>query len=111
MTENRAILLEKGGDRAEVGNWRPITIDNRLIRLYAKVWDARLREVVKIDVRQKAFCPVDGCFDNVNYFTEQSIKWHQMLDCKIQYSNSMRGCNGFSTSIFYLPLLTSHRLY
>ena len=66
MKENRTILLAKGGDRAEVGNWRPITIDNLLTRLYAKVWDARLREVVKIDVRQKAFCPVDGCFDSVN---------------------------------------------
>ena len=37
-----------------------------MLRVYAKVWDKRLREVVHISNRQKAFCPVDGCFENVN---------------------------------------------
>ena len=35
------------------------------MRLYAKVWDKRLRANVKLDDRQKDFVPVDGCFKNV----------------------------------------------
>ena len=61
----RTILLPKSGDRTNVGNWRPITIGNLLIRLYAKIWDKRLRKKITINERQKAFVPMDGCFENV----------------------------------------------
>ena len=33
--------------------------------MYAKVWDARLTLNIKLDERQKAFIPVDGCYENV----------------------------------------------
>ena len=61
----RTILIHKGGDETDVGNWRPITIGPLLLRVYAKVWDQRLRKVITINERQKAFEPVDGCFENV----------------------------------------------
>ena len=35
------------------------------MRLYAKVWDKRLRANIKLGDRQKDFVPVDGCFENV----------------------------------------------
>ncbi len=63
--ECRTILLHKGSDKELVTNWRPITIGNISTRLYAKIWDNRLRQKVKLDVRQKAFTPVDGCYENV----------------------------------------------
>ena len=63
---SRTILLHKGGNRREVGNWRPITIGNILHRVYAKLWDMRLRRKVTVNKRQKAFVPLDGTFDNVN---------------------------------------------
>ena len=61
----RTILIYKAGERTEVGNWRPITIGPLMLRIYAKLWDVRLRSNTKINERQKAFLPVDGCFENV----------------------------------------------
>ena len=43
------------------------------MRLYAKIWDKRLRANVKLDERQKGFVPVDGCFQNVKIL-QQVIK-------------------------------------
>ena len=61
----RTIIIHKAGEKKDVGNWRPITIGSILLRLYAKVWDSRLRKNVYINNRQKAFRPVDGCYENV----------------------------------------------
>lgn len=63
---NLSILLYKADDKADVNNYRPLTIGSILMRLYAKIWDKRLRAVVQLNDRQKAFVPVDGCFQNVN---------------------------------------------
>ena len=38
---------------------------NQLTRVYAKLWDKRLRMNVKLDERQKGFVPVNGCYENV----------------------------------------------
>ena len=40
------------------------------MRLYAKLWDKRIRQNVKLDERQKGFVPVDGCFQNVKILQE-----------------------------------------
>ena len=75
--KNRTILLHKKGDRKVVDNWRPITIGDLLVRLYAKLWDTRLRKVIQIEERQQAFRPVDGCLNNVKmiqYMIKQSRK-------------------------------------
>jgi len=66
----RTILLYKKGPREDVGNWRPITIGSILLRIYAKVWDRRLRQRVTLSSRQKAFVPVDGCFQNIKLLSE-----------------------------------------
>ena len=60
----------KKEDKANVDNWRPITIGNLILRVYAKCWDIRLRLNVSLNMRQKAFTPVDGCFENIPYFLE-----------------------------------------
>ena len=54
-------------------NWRPITIGNMFIRLYAKIWDKRLRKNIQFDERQKGFVPVDGCYENIKTL-QQIIK-------------------------------------
>ena len=51
----RTILIFKAGERTDVGNWRPITINTMLLRLCAKVWDQRIRKNVEINERHKAF--------------------------------------------------------
>ena len=62
----RTILIFKNkGDRKDVGNWRPITIGNTLIRLFAKIWDKRIRVTARIHTRQRAFIPADGCYESI----------------------------------------------
>ena len=63
--ECRTILIHKKGPRTEVGNWHPITIASTLLCLYTKGWDMQLHRMVKLNDRQKAFIPVDGCYQNV----------------------------------------------
>lgn len=64
--ECKTTLLPKTIEgKEDVGNWRPITIGNVLMRLYAKVWDKRLRANIKLDDRQKGSVPVHGCYENV----------------------------------------------
>ena len=67
----RTSLLPKKEEGLEkVENWRPITVGNLYMRLYAKLWDKRLRQNVELDERQKGFVPVDGCFQNVKILQE-----------------------------------------
>ncbi len=73
----RTILLFKKGLRTDVGNCHPITIGSILLRLYAKVWDQRLRKMVSISSRQKAFVPLDRAYENTTLFA-QAIKTYRM---------------------------------
>ncbi|PAA49614.1 hypothetical protein BOX15_Mlig021084g3 [Macrostomum lignano] len=65
LRENRTILLPKGGDLTDANNWRPLTIGSLLLRLYAKSLTTRWSDA-PICERQKAFRPVDGCWENIN---------------------------------------------
>ena len=64
------LLLKKDKELEKVGNWRPITVGNLLMRVYAKLWDKRLRQHVTLDERQKGFVPVNGCYENVKILQE-----------------------------------------
>ena len=65
--ECRTTLLPKSiNEREQVGNWKPITIGNLLMRMHGKIWDKRLRQDITTSERQKGFVPVDGCFQNVS---------------------------------------------
>ena len=64
----RTTLIPKTkNDLDDLGNWRPITVGSLLLRLYAKLIDARLNVV--LNPRQKAFIPVDGCGEHVSLLT------------------------------------------
>ena len=77
------LLPKKDEELEEVGNWRPITVGNLFMRIYAKLWDKRLRSNIKLDERQKRFVPVNGCYENVKIL-QQMIK---------KSRNSRRECN------------------
>ena len=64
VKQNRTVLLYKKGEESKVENWRPITIGSLWARLYAKLIDLRLREGLALHERQKAFVPLDGCYEN-----------------------------------------------
>ena len=67
------LLRKKDEELEKVSNWRPITVGNLFIRLYAKLWDKRLRKNITLDERQEGFVPVDGCFQNVKII-QQIVK-------------------------------------
>ena len=64
------LLPKKDHGLEDVGHWRPITVGNLLIRIYAKLWDKRIRKNVTLDERQKGFVPVNGCYENVKILQE-----------------------------------------
>jgi hypothetical protein len=68
---NRTILIPKEGkDGAKVANYRPITISSFLSRLFWGIVDQRLRNVIKMNPRQKGFVAEAGCFANVQLLDE-----------------------------------------
>ena len=77
------LLPKTNEEREKLGNWRPTTIGNILMRLYAKISDNRLRANLKLDGRQKGFAHVDRCFQNVKIL-QQIIK--QQRKCKKEYN-------------------------
>ena len=68
---NTTLMAKTVNGLKDGNNWRPVTIGNSLMRLYAKCWDRQLREVIKIDETQKGFVPVDGCFTNSKILQEK----------------------------------------
>lgn len=63
---NRSILLPKGGDRDDVGNWRPLTIGCMVLRLYTKVLAARFMEAIPLNPCQRGFMRGGSCSENVH---------------------------------------------
>ncbi|KAJ8400186.1 hypothetical protein AAFF_G00398800 [Aldrovandia affinis] len=62
MRKGVLILLYKGGDRTELGNWRPLTLLTTDCKVLAKVATACLRWVIGGLVSQDQTCGVPGCF-------------------------------------------------
>ena len=61
---SRTVLLGKGDQSTESGDFRPISIPSVLARLLHKILANRLTKAVPIDRRQRAFMNHDGCVDN-----------------------------------------------
>ena len=63
--KNLTKLIPKGLHNLHMAtNWRPITLSSVFVRLLHRILAARLSLVVKLNPRQRAFIPVDGCFEN-----------------------------------------------
>ncbi|KAJ8402876.1 hypothetical protein AAFF_G00361900 [Aldrovandia affinis] len=60
MQKGVLVLLHKGGDRAELGNWWPLTLLTTDYKVLAKVATARLRRVMGGLVSQDQTCGVPG---------------------------------------------------
>jgi len=65
LLESRTILIPKKEDASNPDEFRPITISSNLTRTFHKVLANRLSRSVRLDCRQKAFRPIDGCSENV----------------------------------------------
>ena len=65
--ENKTVLIPKTTDNLEeASNWRPITISSLFVRMLHKIISDRLNNRIALNIRQKAFVPVDGCAENVS---------------------------------------------
>ena len=62
------ILLYKKGDEGVPSNWRPISLQNAVYKLYAAVWAKRLAswasEAGAISPSQNSFIPGEGCLEH-----------------------------------------------
>ena len=62
------VLIYKKGEESLPSNWRPISLQNAIFKLYAAVWARRLaewaRETGAISLSQKGFVPGEGCLEH-----------------------------------------------
>lgn len=65
LAEGRMVLIDKGGEANDVGNWRPITIYSVIRRIIEKAIDVKLRDQVPINCNQRGFVSgLPGCHVN-----------------------------------------------
>ena len=64
---NNTILIPKGNNGLlDASKWRPITISSIFVRMIHKIMADRILKSISLNMRQKAFVPVDGCTENVS---------------------------------------------
>lgn len=61
----RTTFIPKTDEASSVGDFRPITVASILVRLFHKILSRRILSQVDLDMRQRAFIPVDGCGENI----------------------------------------------
>ncbi|KAJ4451597.1 hypothetical protein ANN_03066 [Periplaneta americana] len=66
LTKARTILIYKGGDVTDLGNWRPITICSILRRIIERVLDKRLRKIVTFHEFQRGLTNSPGTLINTS---------------------------------------------
>ena len=62
---NRTVLIPKVPQPATPKDFRPLTIASHWVRVMHKVLARRIQRLCPINIRQKAFLPVDGCQENM----------------------------------------------
>lgn len=65
LAVSRTTFIPKVPEATKPEDFRPIAVAPNLLRLLHKILAKRLQGCVKLDVRQRAFVPADGCGENV----------------------------------------------
>ena len=70
------ILIHKRGDESNIRNWRPISLQNTLYKIYAAVISRRLAQWAVADnilsPSQKGFLPFEGCAEH-NFLLQSAL--------------------------------------
>ena len=65
---SNTILIHKGGDPADIKNWRPISLQNTIYKLYSAAIGKRLSSWAQLNNilsgSQKGFLPCEGCLEH-----------------------------------------------
>lgn len=76
LLESKTVMIPKKDGASEPGEFRPITVSSVITRTFHKALARRLMQLVKLDSRQKAFVPVDGCAENT-FKLDLILKYHR----------------------------------
>jgi hypothetical protein len=66
MKEAKTILIYKGGDKSDPGNWRPISIQSIIRRIIERILDRHLRKFITFNNNQRGFTKHFGTLINTN---------------------------------------------
>ena len=74
--ESNTILIHKGGERDDLGNWRPLSLGNTVAKLYAAILADRVTvwatKTKNISPEQKRFLRNEGCLEH-NFLLQSAI--------------------------------------
>lgn len=65
LLKSKTTLIPKKEGASDPGQFRPITVSSIFVRTFHKILANRMSRTMKLDSRQKAFRPVDGCSENI----------------------------------------------
>lgn len=102
LLESLTILIPKKSGAKDPGDFRPLTVSSVLMRTLHKVLATRMARLIKLDQRQRAFRPTDGCSDNV--FLLDMILRHHHKKHKPLYLASLDLAKAFD-SVTHKPIL------
>ena len=92
LREGNTILIDKGGEKDNIRNWRPITIYSIIRRIIEKVLESHLRSQVDLNSNQRGFAPgIPGCMINskiVNAVIQDARK--KKGDCIVSFLDISR---------------------
>lgn len=75
LLESITTLIPKKPGASTPADFRPITVSSVLTRIMHKVLATRMARQVKLDARQRAFRPTDGCSDNI-FLLDIALRYH-----------------------------------
>lgn len=75
-TTSRTVLIHKKGDHSDLNNWRPLSLGNTMVKLYASIisgkvatWNNAHKIISPV---QKGFMEAEGCYEN-NFLVQSVI--------------------------------------
>lgn len=95
LLESLTTLIPKKSQANAPSDFRPITVSPVLIRALHRVLASRMTTMIRLDQRQRAFRPTDGCSDNV--FLLDMVLRHHRKRCKPLFLASLDIAKAFDS--------------
>lgn len=95
LLESRTTLIPKGGNPADLANWRPITVGSLVMRLFSRLLAGRLATSCQLDQNQRGFQPLDGTM--ANCVTLEAFLRYSRRTCKEHHVLSLDLRKAFDT--------------